>query len=191
MKIDLTNNLSRYQKRIVKRHVVDKKQSYTLRQVVAILGINLTEALNVAKPLYKNGIDPDEKLYSFGCLYDRVEDLYSRLLPLANTAPRYKLVLRFTAKQQTLFKKLIQELEETPGYDSEYDRYGRVSLERWCSKAGIDPDEIHSDRIQTTWDDTCGIGGGHHRPIGNNIKAFELVSEFERLMHQEVLRLID
>ena len=86
--------------------------------------------------------------------------------------------------------KAIKQLESMDSH-SEYDRDDRISDAYLAEILGISRKKIDrlynkygdTTRCRAVYDDSCGIGGGHHKWIGWNTKIFCAVSFIKKILH--------
>lgn len=94
----------------------------------------------------------------------------------------YILAPVYSEEDRAKFADLSKELEMVDGYGSEYSKYGRTDPVFWLKRAGLPESMIHElDTIQVEYDDSCGLGGGHHTPCGYSAKADEIAGLFRSL----------
>ena len=87
-------------------------------------------------------------------------------------------------------RKAIEQLKSMDSH-SEYDRDDRVSDAYLGELLGISREELNrlydkygdTSRRRAVYDDTCGIGGGHHTYVGWTTKIFCALSFIRKIVH--------
>jgi len=177
--------LTRYQKSVLNNYRVGRKncsEILSFERASIIFGLDIQELLKVSE--FKE--------------YPNWDSVHSFIA--ANATPTTaKLKYKYNAAVRKSLYMYATELKEVPGYNGDYFRDGRIwgpgAIDRIANIIGKDYEEVKSDYYsqpgycyrETHYDDTCGIGGGHHTPDGWTDKAFVVVKYIVHLINEEVL----
>lgn len=101
-----------------------------------------------------------------------------------------KYVIKDAYKDRDRARKAIKILEKMDTH-SEYDRDDRVSCGYLAELLGLSVNELErlfkkygdTSRSVAIYDDSCGLGGGHHVYAGWSTKIFTAVSFIKKMLH--------
>ena len=177
--------LTRYQKTTLRTHRIGRKNigtTLSFERASMLFGVDIQKLLAISEYVkYPN--------------WDSVKEFIE-----ANATPsNIKLKPKYQASSvRKELRAYADELKEVPGYNSEYFREGRIwgpgAIARISEILTRDYQDVKAEYYaqpgytyrEVHYDDTCGLGGGHHTPDGWTDKAFCIVRYIKYLLDEEV-----